>query len=151
MKVEKADRRKPRGVSAPGAKTAKAPAKGGRASFRKALLVQRRGDIRAELDALMGKIEAQAREIERTLTFETLNVYSELVRKFVQIAVNELFEVEEELSIGPTGKQKSMILVKKINAELEEMAEEFLNRQANLLSFMGRIDGIRGLLIDLYS
>jgi uncharacterized protein len=120
-------------------------------SFSLKLLETRSANLRGELDDLFISIDAQAKEIEKSLTFETLRVYRELVQKFVGIAVNELFDVEEKLSVSPTGKKKSLLLVKKINEELEKMAEEFLNKQGNLIGFLSRLDQIRGLLLDLYT
>jgi hypothetical protein len=73
------------------------------------------------------------------------------VQKFIHIAVHELYSVEEKLSVSQTGKQKSLIIVKKINTALEELTNECLSKQVNLINFMARIDQIRGLLIDLYS
>ena len=123
----------------------------GDTAFNLKLLETRRENLREELDQLLISIDSQAKEIEKSLTFETLRVYRELVRKFVGIAVNEFFEVEEKLSVGPTGKKKSLLLVKKINEELEKLAQDFLDRQKNLIGFLGRLDQIRGLLLDLYS
>jgi hypothetical protein len=137
------------GKAAAGRTAARSSGRGDTA-FNLKLLETRRENLREELDELLIGIDAQAKEIERSLTFETLRVYRELVRKFVGLAVNEFFEVEEKLSVGPTGK-KSLLLVKKINEELEKLAQDFLDRQKNLIGFLGRLDQIRGLLLDLYS
>lgn len=119
--------------------------------FNRRLLETQSANIREELDKLLVSIDTQAKEIEKSLTFEALGVYRELVQKFVGMAVNELYEVEEKLSVSPTGKKKSLLIVKKINAELEALTEEFMNRQQNLIAFLARLDQIRGLLLDLYS
>jgi uncharacterized protein len=107
--------------------------------------------IRRELDDLLDQIDSQTNEIERSLTFESLGVYKELVRKFVSTVVNELYRVEEKISVSPSGRKKSMLLVKKIDQELDEMGEQFLHRQSNMIAFMSRLDEIRGLLLDLYT
>lgn len=119
--------------------------------FNRRLLETQSANIREELNILLVSIDTQAKEIEKSLTFEALGVYRELVQKFVGMAVNELYEVEEKLSVSPTGKKKSLLIVKKINAELEALTEEFMNRQQNLIAFLARLDQIRGLLLDLYS
>ena len=120
-------------------------------AFNRKLLETRRSGLREELDNLLISIDEQAKEIEKSLTFEALGVYRDLVRKFIGIAVNELFEVEEKLSVSPTGKKKSLLLVKKIDQELEALTDDFLNRQHNLLGFLARLDQIKGLLLDLYT
>jgi uncharacterized protein len=120
-------------------------------SFEQKLLETRRSGLREELAALFISIDAQAMELEKSLTFESLRVYKEMIQKFVGIAVNELYAVEERLSVSPTGKRKSLLLVKRLDAELEALTDQFLTRQQNLIGFLARIDQIRGLLLDLYS
>lgn len=149
MKIEKPKSRKARTLGAPGRKAA--PSKKSLAKFQSALLVKRRENLREELDDLIVQIDNQAKELEKSMTFEELGMYKELVRKFISIAVSELYEVEEKLSISPAGKRKSMLIVKKIDTELEKLTSDFLSRQVNMLSFMGRLDEIRGLLMDLYT
>ncbi|HOX27726.1 MAG TPA: YaaR family protein [bacterium] len=120
-------------------------------SFGLKLLETQRAALREELDTLLSSIDEQAQKIEKSLTFESLEAYRELIKKFVGIAVNELYAVEEKLSVSKTGKKKSLLIVKKLDEELETLTHEFLNRQQNLVAFLGRLDKIRGLLLDLYS
>jgi len=151
MKIERAQRRKPREVIAPGTERGKTERTAAPAPFLDQLLLKRRTDLRGELNSLIAQIDAQAKTIEKSLTFESLEAYRELVQKFIHIAVHELYSVEEKLSVSQTGKQKSLIIVKKINTALEELTNDCLSKQVNLINFMARIDQIRGLLIDLYS
>ncbi len=146
------DRTRRSGKSAKPASSKPARKAGGtEITFSRKLLETRREGLREELDRLLVGIDEQAKEIEKSLTFETLRIYRELVRKFVGICVNELFEVNEKLSVSPAGKKKSLLLVKKIDEELEKLADDFLNRQHNLIGFLGRLDQIKGMLLDLYS
>lgn len=119
--------------------------------FVQKLMVAQSQAIRKELDDLLGQIDAQTKEIEQSLTFESLASYKELVRKFVGTVVSELYQVEEKISISPTGRKKSMLLVKKIDQALDELGEKFLDRHSNMINFMGRLEDIKGLLMDLYS
>ena len=156
IQIDKVSRGRSRraGKGAGAAKARKSKAAGRTESgrtFDRNLLETQRTNIREELDQLLVRIDDQASEIEKSLTFESLEAYRELVRKFVGIVVNELFVVEEKLSVSPTGKKKSLLLVKTIDEELESLAREFINRQGNLIAFMARLDKIRGLLLDLYS
>ncbi|MEW6202217.1 MAG: YaaR family protein [bacterium] len=151
MKVDRTQRRRAREVVTAEKERKKDVRAAASVPFLDHFLVKRRTDIRGELDSLIRQIDEQAQLIEKSLTFETLETYRTLVQKFVHIAIHELYEVEEKLSVSKTGKQKALVIVKKINTALEELTSEFLGRQVNLINFMGRIDQIRGLLIDLYS
>lgn len=129
---------------------AAAPQRTARA-FSNKLLSAQVDSVRKQLETLFTEIDFQAKEIETSLTFESLAVYKELVRKFVHVIVHELFVIEEKLSISPTGRKKCLLIVRKLDEKLEKLAEEFMGRQTNLVDFMARLDDIRGLLLDLYS
>lgn len=159
MEPIKIERRKQRGAAKGGkslsirggARQAGPVARSAPPAFAQKLAHAQVESIRKEMDALLVQIDVQAREIEHSLTFDTLRSYKELVRKFVSVVVNQLYEVEERLSVSPTGRKKSMILVKKIDSELEKLSEDFLSGQASLINFMARLEDIKGMLLDLYS
>lgn len=154
VKIERDRKRKEaRGVGAARGGTAKrsAPAQPAGRTFSHRLMAVQSSVIRKELDDLLVQIETQSKDIENSLTFDSLKSYKELVRKFVYIVVHELYEVEEKISVSPTGRKKSMLLVKKIDEKLEQLSDDFLKKQSNLIDFMARLDDIRGLLMDLYS
>ncbi len=120
-------------------------------SFQDKLYETRRDLIREELDALLSEIDKHAREIEKSLTFDSLTAYKQLIKKFLDIVVNDLYKVEDKLEITSTGRKKSYQLIKKIDTALDEIATEFMQKQSGLIGFMSRIDQIRGMLLDLYS
>ena len=134
-----------------GARPASSVTRATRPAFAQKLAHAQVESIRKDLEAILSQIDIQAKEIEKSLTFDTLRSYKELVRKFVGLVVNELYEVEERLSVSATGRKKSMLLVKKIDDELEKLSSDFLGGQSSLINFMARLEDIKGLLLDLYS
>jgi hypothetical protein len=146
-------RKEARGVSAARGGTARraSTVQPAARTFSTRLMAAQTTAIRKELDDLLIQIETQSKDIENSLTFDSLKAYKELVRKFVHIIVHELYEVEEKISVSPTGRKKSMLLVKKIDEKLEQLSDDFIKKQSNLIDFMARLDDIRGLLMDLYS
>ena len=154
LKIDKASRERAaktlRKSGAPGSRAVSRTA-GPSSTFGEKLRETATERIRGELDKLLVEITDQAKEIEKSLTFDSLMEYRELVKKFVGIVVNDLYRVEHKFSVSPTGQKKTMLLVKKIDKALDEMATEFLQRQSNLLGFLERLDEIRGMLMDLYS
>jgi hypothetical protein len=158
MEPIKVERRKQRGAARGKAVKGKASVRSAvpitpiaRAPFAQSLARAQVESIRKELDSLLGQINGQAKVIEQSLTFETLRAYKELVRKFVSIVVTQLYEVEERLSVSPTGRKKSMVLVKKLDVELEKLSDDFLSGQSSLINFIARLEDIKGMLLDLYS
>ena len=145
------DRAKRSGKSSRAASSRSVTSGGQKPAFGIRLLEIQRESLRDELDGLLEQIDTQAREIEKSLTFESLASYKGMVQRFIGIAINELYTVEEKLSVSPTGRKKSLFLVKKIDEELEKLTEEFMGRQRNLVAFLSRLDQIRGLLLDLYT
>jgi uncharacterized protein len=154
MKVEKTSKQRTARAAAGKARTS-GPRVGGviniQSAFRDKLTETQIDRIREELDTLLEKIDLQAKAIEKSLTFETIREYRELVRKFINVVVNDLFVVQDLSHVSSSGKKKPMLLVKKVDEVLDKMVSDFMGRQSNLLNFLNRMDEIRGMLVDLYN
>lgn len=152
MRVDRTAKRKASGAGSARSGASRSGAIGEvKGTFLSSILVANRENVRGTLDKLIVAIDAQAKEIEKSLTIESLEKYRELVKEFIGIAVNELYVVEEKLSVNTVGRQKSLLLVKRINETLEDLTNNFLERQKNLIQFIATLDQIRGMLLDLYT
>ncbi len=104
-----------------------------------------------KLNSLLQKIDSQSSELLNSFTLSALKEYKNLIREFIQIAISEIFKVNEKISTSSKGKSKILITVKTINSKLEELTQQFFNKNRDIIEFMAKLDQIRGLLINLYS
>lgn len=124
---------------------------GNETSFFKTLSETSQKLKRQKLNSLLEKIDSQASELMNSFTLSSLKEYKNLVRQFIQIAISEIFEVNEKISTSSKGKSKILITVKNINSKIEELTKEFFNKNKNIIEFMSKLDQIRGLLVNLYT
>lgn len=103
--------------------------------------------IKAELDDLLGMIDEQGERLAKHRTFKELIKYKKMVKKFVNEAVEKMYQLKEEYS---PSQGKIQTLVKSVDSSLEELTDMILDNQSAQIDILDQIDEVRGLLIDLY-
>ena len=121
------------------------------AEFSSELSDQEDSMSREELKRLLDKIDEQGAKLTNTPTFDELKEYRNLVKTFVSEAVSRMYSIHSQSGWDRMGRQKVYTTVRKIDKELEDMAEKIRLGQADSLSIIAGQDAIRGMLVDLYS
>ncbi len=106
---------------------------------------------RERLAALMQKIDEQGEKLGKVPTFADLKEYRNLVRQFLGETVNRAFLLESRMGWDGRGRQKVFSTIRKVDNELAGLAEDVRTGQAAQLKVLGKLDSIRGLLVDLYT
>lgn len=120
-------------------------------SFSAELTDQERSFTREELEQLLKKIDEQGARLTNTPTYDELKSYRTLVKDFVGEAVSRMYSLHTSAGWDRLGRQKVYTTVRRIDEELEAMAEHIRLGQADPLSIVAGQDAIRGMLVDLYS
>lgn len=118
--------------------------------FSSQLSQQEQSMSREEMEKLLEKIDEQGARLSKTPTFDELRSYRELVKNFVNEAVSRMYSIRSRSGWDRFGRQKVYTTVRKIDDELEKMAEKIRIGQADSLSIVAGQDAIRGMLVDLY-
>lgn len=104
-----------------------------------------------KLKSLLDQITAQGKKLGEVPTYAELKAYRELVRSFLAEAVGRAYTLQSQTGWDRQGRQKMYAIVKEIDQQLAELAEDVRHGQERQLQIMGRLDAIRGMLVDLYS
>ena len=120
-------------------------------SFSAELTDQRGSMSRAQLEELLKKIDEQGAKLTSTPTYDELRAYRSLVQEFVNEAVANMYELHTSAGWDRMGRQKVYTTVRKIDEELEKMAEHIRVGQSDQLDIVASQNAIRGMLVDLYS
>ena len=120
-------------------------------SFSAELTDQRGSMSRAQLEELLKRIDEQGAKLTSTPTYDELRAYRSLVQEFVNEAVANMYELHTSAGWDRMGRQKVYTTVRKIDEELEKMAEHIRVGQSDQLDIVASQDAIRGMLVDLYS
>lgn len=121
------------------------------ASFSAELNDQQGSMTREQLEQLLKKIDEQGARLTNTPTYDELKSYRSLVKEFVGEAVAHMYSLHTSAGWDRMGRQKVYMTVRRIDEELEAMAEQIRLGQADSLAIVAGQDAIRGMLIDLYS
>ncbi|AVX29646.1 hypothetical protein CTH_0017 [Carboxydocella thermautotrophica] len=122
-----------------------------RADFNDQLIKAQTTETRKQLDKLIKDIEVQGQRLANHRTLVELKRYKEMVRNFLREVVSSGYQVREETGWDRRGRYKVHVLVDKVNAKLEELTEEILQKEKSQVEILARVDEIRGLLVDMYT
>ena len=98
----------------------------------------------------MEEIDEQGARLTKTPTYDELKSYRNLVKNFVGTVVSQMYTVNTQSGWDRMGRQKVYTTVRKIDRELENMAEKIRLGQSSQLDIVASHDAIRGMLVDLY-
>ena len=118
-------------------------------SFSAELNDQEQSLTREELEQLLKKIDEQGARLTNTPTYDELKSYRTLVKDFVGEAISRMYSLHTSAGWDRLGRQNTT--VRRIDEELEAMAEHIRLGQADPLTIVAGQDAIRGMLVDLYS
>ena len=102
-----------------------------------------------ELKKKAQEIEKQGKRLSEHVDISELKVYKRLVMEFLDEAVRGSSRFSKESFLDRRGRHRVFASVKTINEKLEQQTREVLSSEKNNLEIMGRIEDIRGLVLDL--
>lgn len=105
--------------------------------------------IRTELKNLYEKIESQSSKLSDKLFIDDLINYKKLVKEFLNITVNNSHVFFKENSLDRRGRHRVYSLVKKVDQELDELTQEFLDMENKRINILKRLNDIQGILMDI--
>ena len=146
MRVSKPGPRRERPVSPKKAQRGGVPA---RPSFSKVFEAEQVGQI--DLVQALEEVEEYARRFKESPVYENLLRYKGKVRAILRYLEQQSYVVTESSFYDPRGRRRLLMMVESIDQKLEELTRDFLNDQTSGLDLVGRLDEIRGLLLDLYT
>lgn len=119
------------------------------AQFQHVLAGVRGGDAEKRLDKILNDIRRLSGLLARRLLLEDLEEYRDRVGDFLKLYMEEVLTVREA-SGGRRGlRKKKLIVVKRIDVELEELSRMVLGG-APEFKIVKELGTIEGLLLDLY-
>ena len=154
-KVRKSPGRAAKASAAPPA-SPKAPSAGSdstvepaKAQFTDVLRGVAGGPAEKRLGAVLEDIRKLAAILARRRLLEDLEAYREKVADFLRICMDEVLVVREAVGRKGLSRRKQLLVVKRVNVELEELSRMVLEG-AGEFKILKELGTIEGLLMDLY-
>ncbi len=122
-----------------------------RVSFKKILgsLDNDREHSRHMLDELLAHIEQKGNDLIEHRTVESLIEYRDMIKSFIQEAVDEGFEIQQRRGISPSGRNRVMRTVKEVDKRLVELTNMILKQESKQIRVLEKVGQIQGLLVNL--
>ena len=106
-------------------------------------------DLQQKLNTLMEDITSQGQRIAEHMDIKDMKRYRQLVKDFMNEVVNRSHKFSRENFLDRRGRHRVYGIVKLVDKNLDDLATELMSDEKDHLSILGRIDEIRGLLLDI--
>lgn len=106
-------------------------------------------ELQEKLNSLMDDITKQGEKIARHMDIRDMRRYRELVKSFMNEVVTRSHKFSRENFLDRRGRHRIYGIVKLVDKNLDELAAELVKDEKDNLAILGRVDEIRGLLLDI--
>lgn len=101
-------------------------------------------------EKLLSQVDEAGKKLISQRNLASLTEYRKAVRDFMKKTLTGSYRLKEENYWDRRGNRRAFCLVEKINKALEDLTATVLENHEEVIGLMGKLDEIRGLLIDLY-
>lgn len=105
--------------------------------------------VKEHLTELYDKISEQSDKIGEKLYLKDLIEYKKLVKEFLNVAVNNSHSFSQQNFLDRRGRHRVYGIVKNVDRELSSLTKEFIGQEVDRLSVIKKLDGIKGMLVDI--
>lgn len=106
-------------------------------------------NLQEKLTGLMKDITAQGEKIAKHMDIKDMKKYRQLVKDFMNEVINRSHKFSRENFLDRRGRHRVYGMVRLVDKNLDELAEELMKDEKDHISILGRVDEIRGLLLDI--
>ncbi len=106
--------------------------------------------VREHLEKLFDEINIQSDKISERLHISEVVRYKSLVKEFLDVAVKNSHQFSKQNFLDKRGRHRVYSIVKSVDRELENITQEFLNKEVDRLAVVRKLDDIRGMLLDVF-
>lgn len=106
-------------------------------------------ELQVRLSAMMQDIDAQGQKIAKHMDIKDIKRYRELIKGFMNEVVTHSHKFSRENFLDKRGRHRVYGIVKQVDKNIDELAQELIKEEKNHMNILGRIDEIKGLLLDL--
>ena len=106
-------------------------------------------ELQTKINNLMDSITKQGDLLAKHMDIRDMRKYRELVKDFLNEVVYRSHKFSRENFLDRRGRHRVYGLIKLIDANLDEIAQELMKDEKDHLSILGKIGEIRGLLLDI--
>ncbi len=108
-------------------------------------------DLQARLNSMMEEITMQGKMIGKRKDITDMRKYRTLVKSFLNEIITRSHSFSRENFLDRKGRHRVYGIIRLIDENLDELAQELLKEEKDHLAILGRIGDIEGLLLDIFT
>ncbi len=101
------------------------------------------------LSGLIDNITETGNSLARHMDLKDLRQYKSLVGEFINEVVTNSHKFSRENFLDHRGRHRVYAIVKLVNKDLDDLAQEVLKTEKDHIAILDKIDEINGLLLDI--
>lgn len=106
-------------------------------------------ELQSKLTGMLSDITEQGNKIAKHMDIKDMKRYRELVKNFMNEIVTRSHQFSRENFLDKRGRHRVYGIVKLVDKNLDDLAQELIKDEKNHLNILGKVDEIRGLLLDM--
>lgn len=106
-------------------------------------------ELQEKLSGLMKEIEEQGDRIAKHMDIKDMKKYRATIKEFMNEVVSRSHEFSRENFLDRRGRHRVYGIIREVDKNLDELAAELIKEEKDNLAILGKIDDIRGLLLDI--
>ena len=108
-----------------------------------------KADLKEKLTGLMKDIEEQGEKIAKHMDIKDMKKYRTSIKEFMSEVAANAHEFSRENFLDRRGRHRVYGIIRQVDKNLDDLAQELMKEEKDHLAILGKIDDIRGLLIDI--
>lgn len=120
-------------------------------SFQEVMAKGRTNTVFEKLSKMVEEIEDQGKVLAEHRSVDELRKYKKLVKQFMEEAVQNGLQLEEQRGFNRRGRTKIYKIVKEVDKKLIDLTNTVLDKESKSLDILNMVGEIKGLLINIYT
>jgi uncharacterized protein YaaR (DUF327 family) len=120
-------------------------------SFQEVIAKNRQQTVYDKMTKMVQEIEAQGKNLAENRTVDHLRKYKKMVKNFMEEAVQNGLQLEEQRGFNRRGRTKVYKIVKEVDKKLIDLTNAVLDKEKKTLDILGMVGEIKGMLINIYT
>lgn len=120
-------------------------------SFQEVMAKGRKQTVYEKMTKMVEEIEEQGKTLAENRTIDQLRKYKKMVKEFMEEAIQNGLQLEEQRGFNRRGRTKIYKIVKEVDSKLIDLANDVLNKEKSRLDILNKVGEIQGLLINIYT
>ncbi len=106
-------------------------------------------ELKEKLSTMVHHITEQGNKIAKHTDIKDMKRYRELIKDFFYEVTTHSHHFSRENFLDRRGRHRVYGIIKKVDSNLDELAQELIKDEKNHMTILDKVDEIKGLILDI--